>query len=76
VSWQHSNLLGEYDFSDEKLRDSVGISPKKLVLEVATLSQAESHDNFAIEVPGQASAIFLSPRLIASATPSRSRQRR
>jgi hypothetical protein len=29
VSWQHINLLGEYDFSDEKLRDSVGIKPPK-----------------------------------------------
>ena len=29
VAWQHLNLLGEYDFSDEKLRDSIGIrSPK------------------------------------------------
>ena len=27
---QHINLLGEYDFSDEKLRDSVGIRPPKL----------------------------------------------
>src|SRR3981081_337980 len=27
VSWQHINLLGEYDFSDEKLQDSVGIKP-------------------------------------------------
>ena len=25
VSWQHINLHGEYDFSDEKLRDSVGL---------------------------------------------------
>jgi hypothetical protein len=25
VSWQHINLLGEYDFSDDKLQDSVGI---------------------------------------------------
>jgi len=25
VSWVHINLLGEYDFSDEKLQDSVGI---------------------------------------------------
>ena len=30
VSWQHINLLGEYDFSDEKLRDSVGIKPPNL----------------------------------------------
>ena len=27
---QHINLLGEYDFSDEKLRYSVGIRPPKL----------------------------------------------
>jgi hypothetical protein len=30
VFWQHINLLGEYDFSDEKLQDSVGIKPPKL----------------------------------------------
>jgi hypothetical protein len=30
ISWQHINLLGEYDFSDEKLRDGVGIRPPKL----------------------------------------------
>jgi hypothetical protein len=30
ISWQHINLLGEYGFSDEKLRDSVGIRPPKL----------------------------------------------
>jgi hypothetical protein len=29
IPWQHI-LLGEYDFSDEKLRDSVGIRPPKL----------------------------------------------
>jgi hypothetical protein len=29
ISWEHINLLGEYDFSDEKLRDSVGIPPPK-----------------------------------------------
>lgn len=26
VSWQHINLHGEYDFSDEKLQDSVGLN--------------------------------------------------
>ena len=31
ISWGHINLLGEYDFSDEKLRDSVGIPPPKIV---------------------------------------------
>ena len=30
VSWQHINLLGEYDFSDDKLEDSMGIKPPKL----------------------------------------------
>ena len=29
VSWAHVNLLGEYDFSDKKLRDSIGIKPPK-----------------------------------------------
>lgn len=29
LSWAHINLLGEYDFSDEKLKDSVGIKPPK-----------------------------------------------
>jgi len=31
VAWQHLNLHGEYDFSDEKLRDSIGIRRQKLV---------------------------------------------
>lgn len=30
ISWQHINMLGEYDFSEEKLLDSVGIRPPKL----------------------------------------------
>jgi TnpA family transposase len=30
ISWQHINLLGEYDFSEEKLEDSIGIRPPKL----------------------------------------------
>jgi hypothetical protein len=25
VSWRHINLHGEYDFSDERLQDSVGL---------------------------------------------------
>ena len=29
VAWAHINLLGEYDFSDEKLQDSIGILPLK-----------------------------------------------
>jgi hypothetical protein len=30
IFWQHINLLGEYDFSDDRLQDTVGIKPKKL----------------------------------------------
>ena len=36
ISWDHINLLGEYDFSDEKLRDSVGIPPPKNLPEIAS----------------------------------------
>ena len=31
VSWQHLNLHGEYDFSEEKLRDTVGLDLPKIV---------------------------------------------
>jgi hypothetical protein len=31
VAWQHLNLLGEYDFSEAKLQDTVGIKPPKLI---------------------------------------------
>jgi hypothetical protein len=31
AAWRHLNLLGEYDFTEEKLRDSVGIRPPKLM---------------------------------------------
>ena len=42
IPWQHINLLGEYDFSDEKLRDGVGIPPSKLIpKEVENLGAAE-----------------------------------
>ena len=30
IAWSHINLLGEYDLSDEKLQDSVGILSPKL----------------------------------------------
>lgn len=30
ISWAHTNMLGEYDFSDNKLKDSVGISLPKI----------------------------------------------
>jgi TnpA family transposase len=29
MSWAHINMLGEYDFSDEKLRDTLGVLPLK-----------------------------------------------
>ncbi len=31
MTWAHINMLGEYDFSEEKLKDSAGILPLKLV---------------------------------------------
>ena len=31
MSWAHINMLGEYDFSEEKLRDAPGILPLKSV---------------------------------------------
>ena len=31
ISWEHINLLGEYDFSDEKLRDRSAFHPQKVV---------------------------------------------
>ena len=31
MSWAHINMLGEYDFSEEKLRDALGILPLKSV---------------------------------------------
>ncbi|WP_246079590.1 Tn3 family transposase [Parasedimentitalea maritima] len=30
MSWAHINMLGEYDFSEEKLRDTLGILPPKM----------------------------------------------
>ncbi|WP_074882375.1 Tn3 family transposase [Pseudovibrio axinellae] len=30
ISWAHINMLGEYDFSEEKLKDTIGILPVKL----------------------------------------------
>ena len=30
ISWAHINMLGEYDFSDEKMRDSCGILSTKI----------------------------------------------
>ncbi len=30
MTWAHINMLGEYDFSDEKLKDSVGILPPEI----------------------------------------------
>lgn len=30
ITWEHTNMLGEYDFSDEKCSDSVGITLQKI----------------------------------------------
>jgi len=31
AAWQHVNLHGEYDFSDEKLQDSIGLQASKIL---------------------------------------------
>jgi hypothetical protein len=49
VSWQHINLLGEYDFSDEKLQDTVGIKPPKLADQRETFFGAAKRT----ELPGR-----------------------
>ena len=36
VSWRHINLHGEYDFSDERLQDSVGLRwPNDSVIQIS-----------------------------------------
>jgi len=37
ISWQHINLLGEYDFSEERLQDSSGIKLPKLMIEMGEI---------------------------------------
>ncbi|MDA9163811.1 transposase [Rickettsiaceae bacterium] len=32
MTWSHINMLGEYDFSEEKRKDSVGILPLKMAI--------------------------------------------
>ena len=46
---QHINLLGEYDFSDEKLQDMVGIKPPKLADQRETFLGAAKRT----ELPGR-----------------------
>lgn len=42
VCWRHINMLGEYDFSEEKLQDSIGFQlPKILGLKVSPLAGPE-----------------------------------
>jgi hypothetical protein len=31
VHWRHLNLHGEYDFSEDRLRDSVGLDLRKIL---------------------------------------------
>ena len=31
VAWRHVNLFGEYDFSDERLKDSIGFDLEKII---------------------------------------------
>lgn len=37
ITWRHLNLLGEYDFSDDKLTNSFGIRLPKLQQEMEQL---------------------------------------
>jgi TnpA family transposase len=37
ISWQHINLLGEYDFSEERLQDSFGIKLPKSRIEMGEI---------------------------------------
>jgi len=37
ISWQHINLLGEYDFSEERLQDSIGINLPQLMIEMGEI---------------------------------------
>ncbi|WP_090703760.1 Tn3 family transposase [Nitrosomonas aestuarii] len=32
ICWEHTNMLGEYDFSDNKLKDSAGNTLSKIVI--------------------------------------------
>lgn len=32
MSWAHINMLGEYDFSEEKHKDSIGILSPKIIV--------------------------------------------
>jgi len=42
VSWHHVNLHGEYDFSDEKMQDSVGLQlPPELVVSLSSGMEPE-----------------------------------
>jgi hypothetical protein len=43
VAWQHINLHGEYDFSDEKLQDSVGLENQKILeLSLTEIGEAQN----------------------------------
>ena len=43
IAWAHINMLGEYDFSEEKLKDSLGILPLKSTAKNASkFGRAES----------------------------------
>jgi hypothetical protein len=39
AAWGHLNLLGEYDFSEDKLQDSVGIVSSRNICECELIVQ-------------------------------------
>lgn len=44
ICWEHMNLLGEYDFSDHKLKDSVGIQLPKVVDRPTSKNESGRHE--------------------------------
>jgi len=47
MAWAHINLLGEYDFSENKLRDTFDILPTKIAPEVLGSFRESSNTQFA-----------------------------
>jgi hypothetical protein len=58
ISWGYINLLGEYDFSDEKLRDSVGIPPPKIPPLKLGGEKSQKTTGFRA-LPGQALSLYV-----------------
>ena len=53
VAWQHLNLLGEYDFSDEKLLTSIGGKLRLIIGEKTTFGVGQAQVRNPLSVPRQ-----------------------